>query len=177
MASTLTAEMADYLLNLDKLVVVNGQQLHHHTLALDYPLNFRLALESPDDDNQSLLVSVFESPKAVLKVSLHHQDETSHLGILRLCYGGRHKNPEAILPTLPLKFHNHAGKWLEKDAPHMHYVVDGYPELAWALPLHDDEFPVKTLDHRDNINRVLLAFFKKINLKTEILCITQTSLV
>ncbi|WNY24387.1 hypothetical protein MmiHf6_17180 [Methanimicrococcus hongohii] len=49
---------------------------------------------------------------------------------------------------------------------HIHYAVNGYKPLAWAIPLDSDDFPVKELAERDDYIKTLKAFFDKINLKT-----------
>ncbi len=48
------------------------------------------------------------------------------------------------------------------------YVVDGYKPLVWAIPLENDDFPVKRIDGREDYAKTLKAFFEKINLKTNI---------
>ena len=51
---------------------------------------------------------------------------------------------------------------------HIHYVIDGYKPLAWAIPLEIDGFPVKKLEGRHDYTDTLDAFFRKINLRTAI---------
>lgn len=72
------------------------------------------------------------------------------------------------MDTVPAKFRPFAGKWLDDYVGHIHYVVDGYKPLAWAIPLDMDDFPVKELNGREDYTNTLNAFFKKINLKTAI---------
>lgn len=103
-----------------------------------------------------------------MKLSLHHQDISTQNGILRIDYDGRHLNPVKIIPTLPEIFRPFAGQWLDDYPSHIHYVVNGYKPLAWAIPLEFDAFPVKELNGREDYSRTLNAFFKKINLKTVI---------
>ncbi len=86
--------------------------------------------------------------------------------MLRVDFNGRHLNPMGIIPTLPEIFRPFAGQWLDNYACHIHYVVNGYKPLAWAIPLELDEFPVKELNSREDYSQTLSAFFQKINLKT-----------
>lgn len=162
----MTVKLAEYLLELDKYVVQNDKALKELLLKIEYPMNFRLSLSAPDDIDQNLLVDIKESEKKTLKVSLHHQDHNTQYGLLRVDYYSRHLNPVKILDTVPEKFRPFAGQWLDDYAGHIHYMVDGYPPLAWAVPLESDTFPIKNLDEREDYIDVLKAFFQKINLKT-----------
>lgn len=161
-------ELAEYLIGLDKYVVQNGEVVNTFLLDIQFPMSFRLTLSAPDDLDQNLLVDIKESEKKSFKISLHHQDNSTQNGLLRVDYNGRHLNPVDIIQTVPEIFRPFAGKWLDDYAGHIHYVVDGYKPLAWAIPLELDEFPVKKLNGREDYTRTLNAFFQKINLKTAI---------
>lgn len=112
-----------------------------------------------------------------LRISLHHQDNTTQHGLLRVDYGGGHKNPEEIIDSLPERFHSFAGVRLDNHGGHIHYVVDGYKPLAWAIPLEVDDFPVKTIAGREHYPQTLQAFLAKINVKTEITFSNQLRIV
>lgn len=161
-------ELAEYLIGLDKYVVQNGEVVNTFLLDIQFPMSFRLTLSAPDDLDQNLLVDIKESEKKSFKISLHHQDNSTQNGLLRVDYNGRHLNPVDIIQTIPEIFRPFAGKWLDDYAGHIHYVVDGYKPLAWAIPLELDEFLVKKLNGREDYTRTLNAFFQKINLKTAI---------
>lgn len=164
----MTVELAEYLLGLDKYVVQNGNRAENYSLDIQYPMSFRLTLSAPDDLDQNLLVDIKESEKKSLKISLHHQDNSTQNGLLRVDYYSRHLNPVDVLDTVPEKFRSFAGQWLDDYAGHIHYVVDGYKPLAWAIPLELDDFPIKELKGREDYTNTLKAFFQKINLKTTI---------
>lgn len=164
----MTVELAEYLLGLDKYIVQNSDTLNSYTLDIKYPMSSRLILSAPDDLDQNLLVDIKESEKKSLKISLHHQDNSTQNGLLRVDYYSRHLNPVDVLDTVPEKFRPFAGKWLDDYAGHIHYVVDGYKPLAWAIPLELDDFPIKKLNGREDYTNTLTAFFQKINLKTAI---------
>lgn len=164
----MTSELAEYLIGLDKYISENGEILETYLLDIQFPMSFRLTLTATDDLDQNLLIDIKESEKKALKISLHHQDNSTQNGILRIDYNSRHFNPAEVTPTLPAIFRPYAGQWLDSYPGHIHYVVDGYKPLAWAIPLEDDAFPVKELNDREDYTRTLSAFFKKINLKTTI---------
>lgn len=164
----MTVELAEYLIGLDKYVIQNGKITNAFLMDIQYPMSFRLTLSAPDDLDQNLLVDIKESEKKSLKISLHHQDSSTQSGLLRVDFNGRHFNPVDIIPTVPEIFKPFAGQWLDEYEGHIHYVVDGYKPLAWAIPLVSDSFPVKELKGRDDYTRTLNAFFRKINLKTTI---------
>jgi hypothetical protein len=147
-------------------VVQNGDIIENYLQEIQYPVRFRLTLSSPDDLDQSLLIDIRESERKSLKISLHHQDNSTQNGLLRVDYHSRHLNPVNILDTVPERFRPFAGQWLDEYTGHIHYVVDGYRPLAWAIPLHLDDFPIKELNGREDYIISLNAFFRKINLKT-----------
>lgn len=165
----MTEELADYLIGLDKYIVENGETVNNYLLNIQFPMSLRLTLSAPDDLDQNLLINIIESEKKALKISLHHQDNSTQNGILRIDFNGRHLNPVEIIPTLPDIFRPFAGQWLDDYSSHLHYVVNGYKPLAWAIPLEFDEFPVKELNAREDYSRTLSAFFQRINLKTTII--------
>lgn len=164
----MTVELAEYLIGLDKYIIENGKKLDTYLLDIQFPMNFRLTLYAPDDLDQNLLIDIKESEKKALKISLHHQDNCTQNGLLRIDYNGRHFNPVEVVPTLPEIFRPFAGQWLDDYSSHIHYVVNGYKPLAWAIPLEFDQFPVKEINAREDYSHRLNAFFKKINLKTTI---------
>lgn len=164
----MTEELAEYLIGLDKYIIENGEILETYLLDIQYPMSFRLTLSATDDLDQNFLINIRESEKKALKVSLHHQDNSTQNGILRIDYNSRHQNPTEIIPTLPEIFRPFAGQWLDDYSSHIHYVVNGYKPLVYAIPLEFDEFPVKELNGREDYSRMLTAFFNKINLKTKV---------
>lgn len=164
----MTVELAEYLIGLDKYIVQNGENVDTFLMDIHFPMSIRLALSASDDLDYDLLVDIKESEKKLLKISLHHQDNSTQNGLLRVDFNGRHFNPVEITETVPDIFKPYAGQWLDDYAGHIHYVVNGYKPLAWAIPLEVDDFTVKELKNREDYTRTLKAFFQKINLKTVI---------
>lgn len=164
----MTVELAKYLIGLDKYIVQNNEKANNFLLDINFPMSIRLTLSAPDDLDQNLLVNIKESEKKSLKISLHHQDNSTQNGLLRVDFYGRHFNPVQITDSVPENFKPFAGKWLDDYSGHIHYVVDGYKPLSWAIPLELDDFTVKELNGREDYTRTLNTFFRKINLKTVI---------
>ena len=164
----MTVELAEYLIGLEKYVIEKETTPDSFVLNIQYPMSIRLSLTAPNDLDQNLLVDIKESEKKSLKISLHHQDNSTQNRLLRIDFNSRHLNPVEIIPTLPEIFIPFAGQWLDDYEGHIHYVVDGYKTLAWAIPLENDDFPVKKLIGREDYIQTLNAFFLKINLKTTI---------
>ena len=161
-------ELANYLLSLDKYIIESNNELKNKQLQLESPLKLRLNLIAHDDPDQVFLVDIKESEKKALKISFHYQGDTAQYGLMRVDYYSRHKNPEEILDTVPENFRQFAGVFLDEFAGHIHYIIDGYSPLVWAIPLEYDDFPVKDIRDINDITSVMTAFFEKINLKTKL---------
>ncbi|WNY24386.1 hypothetical protein MmiHf6_17170 [Methanimicrococcus hongohii] len=57
------AELAEYLVSLEKYIIQNGKKAEIFSLNIEYPMNFQLYLFSPDDSGQNFTVNVKESEK------------------------------------------------------------------------------------------------------------------
>ena len=97
----MTVELAEYLIGLDKYIVQNSEIVKTFLMDIQFPMSFRLTLSTPDDLDQNLLIDIKESDKKSVKISLHHQDNSTQNGLLRIDYNGRHLNPVDIISTLP----------------------------------------------------------------------------
>ncbi len=143
------------------------------TLSLDqtFPFHTRIELISPTDDEFVFLWEINQSAKNTIRISLHVQDNDSNIGLMRVDFNSGHRNPEMISDLLPKRFHVYAGKQFSNDDHHIHYHVEGYKSLAWAIPLVDDPFKMKTLDET-NFNNSLInsiyQFAQAINIETNI---------
>lgn len=173
----MTVELADYLIGLDKYILSEGELTKSFLVNIGFPMSFRLMLSSPDDLDQNLMVDIKESEKKTLKISLHHQDNSTQNGLLRIDFNSRHFNPVEITPSVPEAFIPFKGLWLDEYAGHIHYVVDGYKPLAWAIPLEFDDFPVKNLNGSEDYSKILNAFFEKINVRTKFSYYNQTTIL
>lgn len=163
-----TNEQSDYLLKLPKKIISNDLLLDSTKIIQKYPFCERFILGSQQDLEFSFLLEVYQSEKAGLKISVHYQEDQSKVGLLRIDYNSTHKNPEIVSNDLPLKFHKYAGKWFEYNEHHIHYYFQNYKPLAWALPLVDDDFPIKEIKNNQDASEAFLSFCKRINLITTI---------
>lgn len=164
----MTAAYAEHLLGLEKFITVDGVIVRTLPLTLDSPLQIHWKLKAPAEMELEMRVEIQESPKKALKIGFHHQDDTTQHGVLRVDYHSRHRNPVGITAALPSRFHPYAGIFLDEWPGHIHTVVDGYPPLAWAVPLEADEFPVKDIQDMGNVYSAVLAFCKRLNIATEL---------
>lgn len=165
----LTNQEVDRLLGLPKKVVEKGSVLDSVVLRFENNIRngIRHKLYAPQEPDITFLLAIGRSRRNNLKLSLHFQDDTTKQGMLRLDYNGTHKNPETITPTLPAKFKPYVGKQFDYSEHHMHYHVEEYPSLAWAIPLTDDDFPLKTLNDVNDAFSAAVYFAQRINLQTK----------
>ena len=166
----ITNEQADYLLKLPKKIInKNDNLLSQITINTKPPFSERFKLLSEKDDEFSFLWEIGQSTKNTLRISLHFQEDDSKIGLMRIDYNGGHTNPQTITENVPGKFHPYVGKQIMQS--HIHYYVQGYPTLAWAIPLSEDEFEIKEICENDfyvTLADVIKTFAKTINIETEI---------
>ena len=161
-----TNEEAMNLIGLSKKVMEDKKTVDHTRLALDnWKATYQLHAEKEPD--YLFLLGINRSAKNNLKITLHFQEDNSKIGLLRVDYSGQHQNPREINSNLPNRFRSYAGKWFDYHEHHIHYYVEGYNQLAWAIPLADDGFPVKSIADANDIFSATQKFARKINLKTE----------
>jgi hypothetical protein len=165
-------EQAEYLLKLPKKIVEKEVLLDNLTINQGFPINLRYELVSEQDDEFTFLLEIQQSKKNTIRISFHHQENDSKTGLLRVDYNSGHKNPEEINKFLPEKFHPYAGKYFANHEHHIHYHVEGYKSLAWAIPLIVDNFEIKEINDDVNFNvtfaDVIKIFAKTINIETNI---------
>ena len=170
----LTHQEAEGLLRMPKWIVAeNGELSRMDNCRISAErssklLHFSGKLLAEDDETFFLLV-VKQGKKRALKLSLHHQEHEAHIALLRVDYSGGHQNPSTWTNAVPEKFHPYVAKWFGFDEPHIHYYVEGYKTLAWALPLINDNFPVKQISEGDDIGDAIRAFGRAIALQTNLL--------
>lgn len=165
----ITNEQAEYLLQLPKKVVNKEELLDKLSIDQKFPFNARYELISESDIEFTFLWEIKQSSKNKIKISLHHQENDSKTGIFRIDYNGSHTNPMTANEFVPEKYHSFVGKYFNNEH-HVHYYVEGYKPLAWAIPLSADEFEIKDLGNKSDFNitfaKVIVEFAKAINLKT-----------
>lgn len=156
----LTNQEAKYLLDLEK-VLINPNQ----TVDLSKKKN-RLELISHQDSDYEFWVEITINQKIILKTSIHHLESKSFIGLLRIDFKGGHHNPTNVLPTLPDFLVPYADKWFDPTESHMHIYVEGYRDLAWAIPLADIDFPIKDINEPSDLSDLIFNFARRINLKS-----------
>lgn len=162
-------EQAEYLINLKKKIIQNDNVLDKIIIDQKYPMNMRFELVSDVDDEFSFLWVIAQSAKNSLKISLHYQEDESKMGLLRVDYYGTHQNPFVATENLPDKFKSYIGKSFSYDECHVHYHVEGYKSLAWAIPIEDSGISTKKITDKDTNMQLVSAiqeFAKIINLET-----------
>jgi len=168
----LTNEQADYLLNLPKKIVENNILLDVITINQQFPFNRRFELVAESDDEFTFLWEIQQSKKNTIRINLHYQENDSKTGLLRIDYNSGHTNPETVTEFVPSQFHPYAGKVFSNSEHHIHYHVQGYKSLAWAIPLVDNEFEVKELsegaDFNNTLAKAIRLFAQTINIETTI---------
>ncbi|QTA88978.1 DUF6978 family protein [Desulfonema magnum] len=124
-----------------------------------------LNLYSENDDKLKFKLQITQSDKIQFKLTNHHHFNT--VGLLRLDYKGRHKNPENITENVPDILHKYVGKIFDINEPHIHIYFEGY-DIKWAMPLDEYGFPVKKISSVSDIEDAVKSFQKEINLKSEL---------
>lgn len=172
----ISQEQADYLLNLPKCLIEGEVVLKSKDYFPTFPINDRIYIISEVDDAYSFFIEIQQCRKNQIKLTLHFQEDDTNIGLLRVDYNGRHKNPELDIVSLPDKFKPYIGLWIEES--HIHYYVEGYNPLVWAIPLDKVEtYPAKNFTSINDFADVLKTFCNKINLETNLTINVQTILL
>lgn len=151
---------AEQLIKLPKIINGNGY------VNLSDERN-RLALSCSDTPEYSFIIEITSNKKIEFKVSIHHQEHNSFIGLLRVDYKGGHQNPLNADGLLPDRFKPYIAKKFEFDEPHIHcYVAGPYRPLAWALPLDVLGFPVLNVDSPKKIAQAIHSFAQEINVRS-----------
>jgi hypothetical protein len=125
----------------------------------------RLILNNPDEPEYSFLFEITSHKKISFKISLHNQENNTKEGLIRLDYKGGHKNPESINVFVPEFVKPYVGYFFQNE-PHIHIYIEGFKDLAWAVPLSEYHFPVLDVNNTDDFNKAINAFAKEINIVT-----------
>lgn len=162
-----TADQAQYLLQLPKKVEKNGMLQDEIILSQPFPFQERYNLISPNDAEFTFLYEINQSKRNHFKLTLYLMDVDTRLGLVWVDYRGQHENPHSISDKVPGFLHPYTGRFFDYEDHHIHYYVEGYKTtLDWALPLSDASFPVKQINHANDVIQAFQSFNKVINLKT-----------
>lgn len=157
---------AEQLIKQPKKIMENDQLLSTKDITILSPFSQRFNLVSEIDESFTFLLEVIQGKKNHLKFTLHFMETASNYGLLRVDYNARHKNPEVANEFVVDELKPYTGVWIEES--HIHYYVQGYKPLAWAIPLDDSDFLVKSLQHSNDIPRAFNAFCQAINVTTHV---------
>lgn len=165
-------DQIDYLISLEKKVIGDFGLLEELEINQNVPFHQRLILQSEEDDEFSFLWEITQNSKMRTRLSLHVQEDEGKIGLIRIDYNAGHKNPEVATSNLPAKFLPYIGKQFTNSESHIHYYVENYKSLAWAIPLQDITFkPLNIIDNYDlnnNFAEAICEFAKLINLSTKL---------
>ncbi len=154
-----TNEEAKSLIDTKKVLENPNQQLSLNTEKL------RIDLIAPEEPDYKFFIDVNPNKRIQFKMTLHNQEKYSNIGLLRIDYKGSHSNPEHILNTLPDFLKPFAGQEFRREA-HIHFYVEGYKPLAWAMPLSEHSFDVKELTSDVDYVTALTNFAKLLNVQS-----------
>ena len=166
----ITYEQTLEIIHLKKKIIQNDVPQASINIDQTYPMNVRFELISQEDDGMAFLWEITQSAKDSLRISLHFQDDDSKIGLFRVDYNGGHHNPEIGNSNLPEIFKPYIGKYFDNES-HVHYHVEGYKTLAWALPIGETNVQVKEIDNKNRNQQVIdaiLGFAELINVETKI---------
>jgi len=159
--SMFSQDLADHLISLPKTINDGGANINLQDE------NSRLYLKSEDAPNYDFLVQIYSNKKKTFGISIHNQEDNSHIGLIRIDFNGGHKNPEKANEFVPNYVKKYEGHWFENES-HMHLYIQGYSPLAWAIPLSDSNFPIKNISDNNEYESAIIAFMNIINNKTNI---------
>lgn len=125
----------------------------------------RLSLNNEDEPEYDFLFEISSNKKITFKISLHNQEDNAKEGLIRIDYKGGHKNPESMNTFLPDFVKPYIGYFFVNE-PHVHIYVEGYKNLAWAVPLTEYNFPILDINNTDDFSKAISAFAKEINIVT-----------
>jgi hypothetical protein len=165
-------EQAVALLQLKKKIILNDEVKDRISIQQTCPMNLRYDLVSDDDDEFSFLWEISQSSKNNLRISLHFQEDDSKIGLLRVDYNSGHHNPEIARDDLPELFRPYIGKWFTNEESHVHYHVDGYKSLAWAVPIEATNVQTKEIkdgEMHTNFVNAIMEFAQMVNIETVIM--------
>ena len=163
-----TIETAKELLHLAKKVEQTGVLLEFLNLTQPYPFQLKYTLVAVDNFDLTFIYEINQSAKNHYKFTLYLMDEDTRIGLIRVDFNGQHQNPETIIDKVPVEFHPFAGKFFTYNEHHIHYYIEGYKTtLDWAMPLTDDNFPVKQITGNNDVLQAFYSFNEIINLETK----------
>jgi hypothetical protein len=125
----------------------------------------RLVLTNGEEPEYVFLFEINSHKKITFKISLHNQEDNTKEGLVRVDYKGGHKNPEGTNVFVPEIVKPYIGYFFLNE-PHIHIYVEGFKDLAWAVPLPAFNFPVLDINNTEDYRSAIIAFANHINIVT-----------
>ena len=123
----------------------------------------RFTLSNSEEPHYEFLLEITSNRKITFKISFHNQENNSKEGLIRVDYKGGHKNPETVNEFVPEIVKPYIGYFFLNE-PHIHLFVEGFRDLAWAIPLSAYNFPVLEINNAEDFSKAIIAFAKEINI-------------
>lgn len=123
----------------------------------------RFTLISPEEPDYKFLFEISSNRKISFKITFHNQENNTKEGLIRVDYKGGHKNPESITEFVPDFVIPYLGYFFLNEA-HIHIYVEGFKDLAWAVPLSVYNFPVLDINNTEDFSDAINAFAREINI-------------
>lgn len=151
-------ELAEKLLKMPKTVIGGG--ITNINLSEE---KSRFKLINQDEPEYEFLFEITSNRKISFKITFHNQENNTKEGLIRIDYKGGHKNPETLNDYVPEFVKPYLGHYFQNES-HVHIYVEGFKDLAWAVPLTEFNFPIINIDNMDDFGQALNAFAKEINI-------------
>lgn len=164
-------EVQELIAKPKKLVAEDGHLRDSYYLDQTVPLNLTLELTDTETQKLKFRLAINQSSKIGYKISFHLMDSNGYVALSRLDIKGSHWNPKEVTDKVPDFLVPHASEQILTS--HLHYFVEGYERLAWALPLADvnddrlkDISSTSSNVHVDIVN-TLLGYLAYLNVGTK----------
>lgn len=123
----------------------------------------RFTLSNLNERAYEFLFEITSHRKITFKISFHNQENNTKEGLIRVDYKGGHQNPSSINELVPEIAKPYISYFFQNE-PHIHLYVEGFKDLAWAVPLKVYGFPVLSINNNDDFMNAIMAFTKEINI-------------
>lgn len=165
-------EVQDLLAKPKKLVTEEGYLLDMYCLDQKQPMAIELKLTDVETKKFLFRLSIKQSSKIGYKITFHLMNSNGNIPLSRLDINGSHFNPREITAKVPDFLKVHVGERILSS--HLHYAVEGYDNLAWALSLKDvNDSRLKDVESSSktittDIAKALTGYFTYLNVLTKL---------
>ena len=102
-------------------------------------------LQGKDKNTYFLDIFVGKKIANITFKTSHNHRLSKAIPLIRVDFGGRHKNPDYINDYIPSYLAHYKGVEFSREEPHIHIATGIYPniDLKWAIPLEEFKFMEK----------------------------------